>query len=450
MVYFGEGTCRSVLVGDPKAHPMINQDVAVGMAKGNSFKIQDAYTPSRARPLPDTHFGGQDDILDANAFEAEGFTYMKFIKPLETADSAADYCLLPDVNYLMIYALGQTPESYSHQPASSLEVGKAGNKGFYGEDELKFHGGGIGTTHENRGSFGLVNFFAKEESGSCVGSTLANYACMKEVLPNGFNIHWKEAEDRVTIAAEAQTAGWIAIAWPKAPGEMIGATALMSFTLTGEDPRFGFYELNSKAVSGVISTRDPYGIADIVVSEQEGKTILEFSRFFDAGFVKTEVHDLLVAFHSGDELAYHGINRGPLQLSFQSSSDEQVPRESQKRSLVNPEIGKETSGCEASKIQGLDCSITVLPGVKLDWRVDANSVSFALEAPGNGWVSVAWPETPGSMVPSKAVLGTSSDLGIYQLTGKDVESIIPDSTLFSINSVQSQTSNGKLLIQFTR
>lgn len=450
MVYFGEGNCRSVLVGDPKAHPMINQDVVVGLAKGNIFKIQDAYTPSRARPLPDAHFGGQDDILDANAFEAEGYTYMKFIKPLETQDSVADYCLLPDVNYLMIYAFGQTPDSYSHQPASSLEVSKAGNKGFYGKDELKFHGGGIGTTYENRGSFGLVNFFTKEKSGSCVESNLANYDCMKEALPNGFNIHWKEAEDHVKIAAEAQTSGWIAIAWAKVPGEMIGATALIGFTPTRDDPRFGFYELNSKAVSGVVSTQDPYGIADIVVSEQEGKTVLEFSRFFDAGFVKTEVHDLLVAYHTGDELAYHGINRGPLQLNFQSSSNDHVSRESQKRSLVNPEIGEETSGCEASEIQGLDCSITVLPGVKLDWKVNPSSVSFALEAPGTGWVSLAWPENPGSMVPSKAVIGTASDLVVYQLTGKDVDNIIPDSTLFSINSVQSQTSNGKLLIQFTR
>eukprot|EP00210_Caulerpa_lentillifera_P002713 g2593.t1 len=452
MVYFGEGNCRNVLVSDPNAHPMINQDVVVGLAKGNSFRIQDAYTPSRARPLPDSHFGGQDDITDAIGFEAEGYTYMKFTKPLETSDTVADYCLLPGVNYLMIYAIGQTPESYYHRPSSSLEVGKAGNEGFYGTDELKFHGGGIGTTHENRGSFGLINFFQsqQEQSESCTKSTLGSYDCMEEVIPNGLSIHWTTEADRVKLAAEASTTGWIGIAWPETPGQMIGAKALIASTPVGAESQIGFYELNSKAVSGVVAIQDPFRINDATVSAQNGKTVLEFSRLFDEEFGREDTHDLLVAYHTNDALAYHGINRAPLQLNFKSSSNKPSGNESQKRSLVNPKTDKEAAGCQKSELEGFDCSTDVLSGVKLHWKVDVSSVSFAMEAPGDGWVALAWPETPGNMVPSEAVIGTNTDLGVYKLTGKSTNDIIPDSSLFSITEARSESSNGQLLMQFAR
>lgn len=72
-----------------------------------------------------------------------------------------------------IYAIGQGPKP-SHVPDSSLETGRASNKNFYGEDEFKYHGGGIGTTFAGRGSFGLVDFFAEaaDESDGCTESTL--------------------------------------------------------------------------------------------------------------------------------------------------------------------------------------------------------------------------------------------------------------------------------------
>lgn len=80
---------------------------------------------------------------------------------------------LQDITYLGIYAIGQGSEP-THIPDSSLETGRASNKNFYGEDELKFHGGGIGTTFPGRGSFGVVDFFteAADDSEGCTESTL--------------------------------------------------------------------------------------------------------------------------------------------------------------------------------------------------------------------------------------------------------------------------------------
>lgn len=80
--------------------------------------------------------------------------------------------MLKDINYVVIYAIGQGSE-LTHIPDSSLETGRASNKNFYREDELKFHGGGIGSGFSGRGSFGLVNFFEEPAAeGSCVASSL--------------------------------------------------------------------------------------------------------------------------------------------------------------------------------------------------------------------------------------------------------------------------------------
>ena len=69
-----------------------------------------------------------------------------------------------------------------HQPGSSLETGRATNTNFYLEDELKFHGGGIGTGFDGRGSLSanLVDFYvtsaqlAEASAGACTPSSLGD------------------------------------------------------------------------------------------------------------------------------------------------------------------------------------------------------------------------------------------------------------------------------------
>ena len=71
------------------------------------FRIQDSFTPSRSRPLPDFNFGGQDDISDAIGWQtADGQTLLKFRRSMR-APTAGDDCILPGVGYRAIYAVGQ-------------------------------------------------------------------------------------------------------------------------------------------------------------------------------------------------------------------------------------------------------------------------------------------------------------------------------------------------------
>ena len=74
------------------------QDIVVTSALPMSpgyYRILDYFTPNLARPRPDIVYNGTDDILDASATEEGSTTYIKFRKPLQSNDSAADYCLSP-------------------------------------------------------------------------------------------------------------------------------------------------------------------------------------------------------------------------------------------------------------------------------------------------------------------------------------------------------------------
>ena len=56
------------------AHPMDGQDMMVMLARGDYFRVQDSYTPSRATPRPDAAWAlaaaaGTDDVLDAIGWE---------------------------------------------------------------------------------------------------------------------------------------------------------------------------------------------------------------------------------------------------------------------------------------------------------------------------------------------------------------------------------------------
>ena len=88
------------MVTDGGAFPMINLDVVMAMAMDDTFRVYDAFTPSRSRPFADVYFGGRDDIVDAvgeqiQTSDGSPLTLIKFRRPLQSSDAAADYCYVP-------------------------------------------------------------------------------------------------------------------------------------------------------------------------------------------------------------------------------------------------------------------------------------------------------------------------------------------------------------------
>ena len=127
-----------------------------------------------------------------------GATYLKFRRALKTADaSASDACLSEDQAFAVVYAYGQVAPDLTHEPASSLEnIPQAARTApdFYKPDELKFHGGGIGTSFAGRGQLGngQTNFFVAPEAGggACEASELDGFACQREYSAAGVFLHW--------------------------------------------------------------------------------------------------------------------------------------------------------------------------------------------------------------------------------------------------------------------
>lgn len=129
---------------------MVNLDVTVATAVGNTFRVYDAFTTGTFRPSPDASYGGQDDILDAVGrqsvdAEGKGMVLIKLRKPLSSKDGDADYCFEEGVLYRLAYAYGQSSPGgrVFHSPPSSLETGTARNAEFYAPNALLYHGGGM-------------------------------------------------------------------------------------------------------------------------------------------------------------------------------------------------------------------------------------------------------------------------------------------------------------------
>ena len=146
------GACGALLT-PTWIHPMVNLDTVIVAARGDTFRVYDAFAKSpQEKPMPDAAFGGWDNILDASGSQvqdpldkAKVITLVKFRKPLETKDYA-DYCYVPGVRYRVAYAYGQSTsvasEQTMHHPPSSLETGTGKNKEFYQPLSLLYHGGG--------------------------------------------------------------------------------------------------------------------------------------------------------------------------------------------------------------------------------------------------------------------------------------------------------------------
>ncbi|XP_046426877.1 uncharacterized protein LOC124183003 isoform X4 [Neodiprion fabricii] len=140
-------------------NPMDCTDIVIGSAVGMTHRIGDYYTRDRSTPRPDAFWGGQDGLTAAMGFEKDGVTTIVFRKKLNDT-GLADHEIVDSAMHV-IWAKGQEPGSYVHDPPSGVEKSKVSVKNFYKPDELKYHG------HSSQRGFTSINFLDehKTESG---------------------------------------------------------------------------------------------------------------------------------------------------------------------------------------------------------------------------------------------------------------------------------------------
>lgn len=81
---------------------------------------------------------------------------------------------------------------------------------------------------------------------------------------------------KVKMALVLDGTGYVAVAWPEVPGQMVGADAVIAW-ISDEGPNIGVYKMESKSASGVIES-DVFEVSDAEISVEDGKTTLTFTR----------------------------------------------------------------------------------------------------------------------------------------------------------------------------
>ena len=59
-------------------------DIVIGMARGDQFRVFDYFTRDRGQPYRDDFYNGVDSLTAAVGREEDGYTYIKWRRPLIT------------------------------------------------------------------------------------------------------------------------------------------------------------------------------------------------------------------------------------------------------------------------------------------------------------------------------------------------------------------------------
>ncbi|CAG9539280.1 unnamed protein product [Cercopithifilaria johnstoni] len=124
-------------------HPMDCTDIVIGSVRDGRSRINDMYTRDRSTPLHDIWLDGEESFSAAYGIERDGQTIVMFRRRIAEIEPS-DHPLGPG-KIFVIYAKGQTMESYSHAVKKALDQGPVRDHNFYRHDEVKYHG------NKNRG-----------------------------------------------------------------------------------------------------------------------------------------------------------------------------------------------------------------------------------------------------------------------------------------------------------
>ncbi|KAG8041160.1 hypothetical protein G9C98_002148 [Cotesia typhae] len=200
-------------------NPMDCTDMIIGMARENTHRIGDYYTRDRSTPRNDAFWGGKESLTAAMGFEKNGVTTIMFRRKLVT-NELTDHEIV-DGDMQVIWARGQQPGNYIHQPPSGVEKSKVSVKDFYKTDELKYHG------HKSQRGVTTFNFFDEKtrskdelggptplESGNCGGEWKYPRSCTVKNFTCEYYIRWsyKTRKDHITFTIKTKnTDTWTGI-----------------------------------------------------------------------------------------------------------------------------------------------------------------------------------------------------------------------------------------------
>uniref|UniRef100_A0A8R1DKC4 DOMON domain-containing protein n=1 Tax=Caenorhabditis japonica TaxID=281687 RepID=A0A8R1DKC4_CAEJA len=121
-------------------------DMVVGMVSNGRARIMDMYSPSKATPMQDTFFGGENSLTSAAAFQEDGVTTLVFRKKIQAEEKWDNS--FTNGPMTVIWAKGADPMNYVHTTGGAPI--KASPEFF--ENAMKYHG-------KNARGVMTINFF---------------------------------------------------------------------------------------------------------------------------------------------------------------------------------------------------------------------------------------------------------------------------------------------------
>nr|XP_031827935.1 uncharacterized protein LOC116424971 isoform X3 [Nomia melanderi] len=264
-------------------NPMDCTDIIIGSARGNSHKIADYYTRDRSTPRKDDYWGGRDTLTAAMGFERDGVTTIMFRRKL-AANEPTDHEIV-DGNMQVIWAKGQEPGNYVHNPPSGIEKAKVSVKDFYKADELKYHGHGsqrgaltLNFFEEKRRQEMAANGDATMQAASCQGEWHYPRHCSPDNGTCEYSIQWtyKSRRDQLSfVISTTHTNTWTGIGFSD-DEKMSQTDAVLGWV----DDKSGRAFLMDTWISGYNAPLlDPsQDIFNIGGTKADGVTTLRFSR----------------------------------------------------------------------------------------------------------------------------------------------------------------------------
>lgn len=205
-------------------------DMVVGMVSNGRARIMDMYSPSKATPMEDTFFGGENSLTSAAAFQEDGVTTLIFRKKLQAEEKWDNSFVNGPMT--VIWAKGADPMNYVHTTGGAPI--KAAPEFF--ENAMKYHG-------KNARGVMTVNFFEEVETSvesrpqpptvhgmhledTCEGSIRHPEGCTGEQCI--YTISWISdgSVARFTIHGALQTSQWTALGF-STDGNMAAADAVV-------------------------------------------------------------------------------------------------------------------------------------------------------------------------------------------------------------------------------
>ncbi|CAI7764550.1 unnamed protein product [Closterium sp. NIES-53] len=217
------------------------------------------------------------------------------------------------------------------------------------------------------------------------------------------------------------------------------------------------YSMTGHDASAVRRTND-IQLGKTSLSRSKSSVIMKFSRFENNGGVvpfSIKGFGIVTWAYAADGtrvLGSHDSNKGSSQIDFSCDASAPPPA-SRPTSSSSP-----GQNCKKSTLAGYQYQ-TSLQGssLLLHWKEAAGkAVEMAVEAKSgspakDGWISLAWSNPSGRMVPSDAVIGNlyGGEIYAYKVPGYSVGSLSRDG--FDIGSTAStKTEGGSIIMRFTR